>query len=221
MEAAVQKLMKSHKAAIYFEQFREAMEDELKRREKFLDEIDEDIKAEFINGVIFMHLPAKEEHSAVVIRLGALLQFYVNREKLGRARVEQQMIVLTRNAYLPDVNFFGKIKSNKIGRKQMRYPVPDFIAEVLSPSTKGNDRGVKFNDYAAHGVSEYWIIDPDKEFLEQYILKGEIYELRLKAETGRVCAQAIQGFDIPVRALFDDDESETALKALMGWKSKD
>ena len=42
----------------------------------------------------------------------------------------------------------------------MKYPAPDFIAEILSPSTDERDRGIKFEDYAAHGVGEYWLLDP-------------------------------------------------------------
>lgn len=34
------------------------------------------------------------------------------------------------------------------------------------------DRGIKFIDYALHGISEYWIIDPDKKTIEQYIVNN-------------------------------------------------
>ncbi len=43
---------------------------------------------------------------------------------------------------------------------QSKFPAPDLIVEVLSESTEANDRGIKFEDYAAHGVVEYWIVDP-------------------------------------------------------------
>ncbi len=52
--------------------------------------------------------------------------------------------------------------------EQMKYPAPDFIAEILSPSTESVDRITKFEDYAAHGVAEYWLIDPAKKIVEQY-----------------------------------------------------
>ena len=54
----------------------------------------------------------------------------------------------------------------------MIFPPPDLIVEVLSPSTERNDRTIKFQDYAAHGVSEYWIIDADAQVIEQYIAPG-------------------------------------------------
>ncbi len=39
--------------------------------------------------------------------------------------------------------------------------VPDFIVEIVSPSSKTHDRVRKRDLYARHGVSEYWLIDPD------------------------------------------------------------
>lgn len=42
----------------------------------------------------------------------------------------------------------------------MVHPAPDFTVEVLSKSTASKDKGVKLEDYAAHGVRGYWIIDP-------------------------------------------------------------
>jgi len=48
------------------------------------------------------------------------------------------------------------------------YGAPDFVAEVLSPSTAGYDRLLKLNKYWTAGVREYWIIDPKKEELIVY-----------------------------------------------------
>ena len=37
---------------------------------------------------------------------------------------------------------------------------PDFVMEVLSPSSIGNDRGIKYLKYRNAGVREYWMVDP-------------------------------------------------------------
>ena len=52
----------------------------------------------------------------------------------------------------------------------MKLPPPDFVVEVLSPSTERHDRNVKFEDYGAHGITEYWIVDPVAQVVEQYAL---------------------------------------------------
>ncbi len=53
---------------------------------------------------------------------------------------------------------------------QLLFPAPDFIVEILSKGTASVDKGVKKTDYAAHGVREYWIIDPIRQRIGQYIL---------------------------------------------------
>lgn len=85
----------------------------------------------------------------------------------------------------------------------MKFPAPNWLVEVLSESTKANDRGVKFKDYEAHGIFEYWIIDPEKEVVEQYLLQVGAYKLLLKTGQGTISSQVLSGFDIPVRAIFD------------------
>lgn len=40
---------------------------------------------------------------------------------------------------------------------------PDFIVEILSPSTRDRDLHLKASKYADSGVREYWIIDPERK----------------------------------------------------------
>lgn len=48
--------------------------------------------------------------------------------------------------------------------------VPDWVCEVLSPSTATRDRVEKRNLYAEHGVGHYWIVDVDARTLEAFEL---------------------------------------------------
>lgn len=47
---------------------------------------------------------------------------------------------------------------------------PDFVIEILSPSTAKRDRGTKFDIYEKHGVREYWLVEPNGQYLEVYVL---------------------------------------------------
>ena len=55
---------------------------------------------------------------------------------------------------------------------------PDFVVEVLSPSTKAKDMSLKTRKYRKAGVREYWIVDPDLKVVLQYIF-GEEEEVRI------------------------------------------
>lgn len=55
---------------------------------------------------------------------------------------------------------------------------PDLVVEILSPSSMKRDRLEKLKTYAAYEIQEYWLIDPNQKFLEQYILEADKFELR-------------------------------------------
>jgi len=50
--------------------------------------------------------------------------------------------------------------------------VPDWVCEVLSPSTAGTDREIKMPIYAHFGVAYAWLLDPLAHTLEAYALDG-------------------------------------------------
>jgi Uma2 family endonuclease len=134
----------------------------------------------------------------------------------GTLKIEKCLCVFPRNDYEPDLVFFGKEKATTLEPDTMKFPVPDFIVEVLSESTEARDRGVKFEDYAAHGVGEYWIVDADRETVEQYLLGESGYELRVKSATGTLTSEVIEGLVVPVRALFDEAENLAIIRGWMG-----
>jgi Uma2 family endonuclease len=83
------------------------------------------------------------------------------------------------------------------------FPAPDFAVEILSDSTEKIDRGIKFIDYAAHGVPEYWIIDPEKKSVEKYLLQQGEYYLEVKLTTeGRLLSTVVEGFALELHELF-------------------
>ncbi|MDZ4705178.1 MAG: Uma2 family endonuclease [Saprospiraceae bacterium] len=65
------------------------------------------------------------------------------------------------------------------------------------------DRTTKFQDYAAHGVPEYWIIDPNNQPVGQYWLQSipaKQYALVAKwSVLDQITAQAVAGFLSPLR----------------------
>ena len=189
---------------------------ERERREQFRDEVQPDQKAEFINGHVVIHSPALNRHLVVTLRLVKLLDTFVAKHELGHVVTEKALCGFPRNDYVPDVAFFGPDKAATINLDTGLFPVPDFICEVLSDSTESRDRGIKFRDYAAHGVAEYWIIDTRAEVLEQYVATPDGFDLRMKSGTGEVVSPTVPGFRIPIRSLFDVAENLRTLQSLLG-----
>ena len=63
---------------------------------------------------------------------------------------------------------------------------PQLVIEILSPSTACNDRTIKKDLYERSGVSEYWIVDPFEQKVDQWILLGGRYVLAPKAKMIRL-----------------------------------
>ena len=165
-----------------------------------------------------MHSPARNRHLTAKLALATLLNAYVQIHNLGAVRDEKCLCVFPRNDYEPDIVFFGVEKASRFHSDTMKFPVPDFVVEVLSETTERRDRGVKFEDYEAHGVLEYWIIDATegRELVEQYLLEEGRFQLRLKSGSGEIASPIIPGFRIPIRAIFDSQENLATLKTLLG-----
>lgn len=50
---------------------------------------------------------------------------------------------------------------------------PDWVCEILSPSTAATDRAIKMGLYARERVAHLWLVDPDARTLEVYALQGD------------------------------------------------
>jgi Uma2 family endonuclease len=195
------------------------LETETTERIKFREKITENDKVEFINGKIVMHSTASDGHNESVSLTLRASSLYVDLHQMGKVRAEKALVEMTRNDYGPDVAFWSNEKAADIEGNQNIYPVPDFIVEVLSKNSTKRDRVTKFEDYAAHGVEEYWIVDPIKQTVEQYILPSEdseIYALWRKLTVADdIESVVIKGFKIPVLAIFDAKTNLETLRALM------
>ena len=219
MISYVEKILASPDAFEQIAILNEALLEEKKRRHEFREWVSPAVKAEFINGEIVLHSPVKKRHFSVTDLLSRLLSIYASLNKLGRVATEKAMIALTRNDYEPDLVFFSKEKYGTFTDDQILFPAPDFVVEILSKKTAPRDRGLKKQDYAAHGIKEYWIIDPNQRFIEQYVLLGDHDTQYMPARTfyldSYIESWVIKGFSIHVAAIFDEAANVEALQELM------
>jgi Uma2 family endonuclease len=215
MTTAIASLMEEPDLPEVFGAIKARLEEERALRLRFYGELTPSQKAEFINGKVIMHSPATYEHNETRQNVEHALLHFVRARDLGAVVSEKALCVFPRNDYEPDVCFFTAARAAKFKRITTKFPPPDFICEVLSKSTEALDRGIKFKDYAAHGVREYWIADPRTQVLEQYVSDGKGgYRLHLKSGSGDVASTVIKGLRIPIRALFDAKANAAALKKM-------
>lgn len=219
MQTVVEKILASPSAPHILEHLQRAMQDEQVRRQDFREWITPNMKAEFINGEVILHSPVKRRHWKVTDLLSSILSIFSRTRKLGVVGTEKVMVTLTRNDYEPDVVFFSQEKAETFVEDQLLFPAPDFVVEILSKKTASKDRGIKKQDYAAHGIQEYWIVDPEKQVIEQYLLLSlkdtEYAPAKIHRIYDDIESKAIKGFVIPVQAIFDEAVNLETLQDLM------
>lgn len=194
------------------------LNDEKKRRQEFYEWLQDDVKAEFINGEIIMHSPVKRRHLRASKLLANLLHNFIASYDLGEVDTEKALVTLTRNDYEPDICFWRKEVADAFDDEMMQHPAPDLVVEVLSKGTAKRDRGVKFEDYAAHGVREYWLIDPLRQTVEQFRLDEEFMAFDAVGNfhlNDAITALTVPGFTIPIRAIFEPEANAEALRTLL------
>ncbi len=72
---------------------------------------------------------------------------------------------------VPDIAGWRKERMPKIPRGHRFKIVPDWVCEVLSPSTAKKDRVIKMPVYAQYGVAYLWLLDPLERTLEAFALR--------------------------------------------------
>ncbi len=195
--------------------------EEQKLRAKFRKWVTPDVKAEFINGQIVKHEPTSEDQNEATGHLLLLGGFFANFKKIGKVYGQKALIGMKRNDYEPDVAFWRKEVADSFAPEMNVYPLPDLVVEVLSPGKENirRDRETKFADYASHGIPEYWIIDPKKQTVEQYLLSDtarNTYELYKKAtREDHIESRAMKGFAIPVLAIFEAVANSEAVQRIL------
>jgi Uma2 family endonuclease len=102
----------------------------------------------------------------------------------------------------PDVLIVSDLR--KVDARGIR-GAPDWVAEVLSPSTASHNRTVKLSAYERAGVREVWLIDPVDRTLTIYQLEAGSYGratiLELK---GRTQLTAVPGVTIDWARILDN-----------------
>jgi Uma2 family endonuclease len=215
MEAVLDAIIKSPKLPQYISELQQVLKEEKQHRIEFYNSITEDDKAEYINGEIILHSPVMLRHNDATTYISSILSFYVNNTDAGKLGIEKCMIELSRNSYEPDIVFWKNDKAESFTSKQKIFPTPDFIVEVLSESTEKNDRGIKFEDYALHGVKEYWIVDAIKETIEQYVLQNGAFELELKSKEGHINCVVLAGLAFHIPAAFNKKDNVALLRSII------
>ncbi|MCI9423814.1 Uma2 family endonuclease [Lachnospiraceae bacterium WCA-9-b2] len=131
-------------------------------------------RAELIDGKLYAMAPPNRIHQRLVSRLTQTIGSFIDSNK-GTCEVYPAPFAVNLNAddkvwVEPDISVIcDKDKLSDQGCKG----APDWIIEIVSPSSTRMDYSVKLFKYRTAGVREYWIINPMKKAVQTYVFEGE------------------------------------------------
>lgn len=131
-------------------------------------------RAELIDGQLYAMAPPYRIHQKLVSRLTQTIGSFIDFNK-GTCEVYPApfAVNLTANDKVwvePDISVIcDKDKLSDRGCEG----APDWIIEIVSPSSSRMDYSVKLFKYRTAGVREYWIVNPMKKVVQIYVFEGE------------------------------------------------
>jgi Uma2 family endonuclease len=141
---------------------------------------DDGNRHELIDGVHYVTPAPSVRHQRIVARLHGCLWQYLEDHGGGEVLFAPLAVVFSMfDVVEPDLLYVSDARK-RILTDQHVQGAPDLVVEVLSPSTRRRDEGIKRALYERADVTEYWVVDPAAEVVRIHRRRGT--RLSLTAE---------------------------------------
>ncbi|NNB85552.1 Uma2 family endonuclease [Corallococcus exiguus] len=157
-----------------------------------LEALPDHVVGEIVAGELYASPRPTMRHGTVTHRLGGELLGPFERGRSGPGGwflMEEPELHLGGDVLVPDVAGWRQERMPAVPETAATSLAPDWVCEVLSPSTRKLDREAKMPVYAREGVRHVWLMDPRTRTLEVFVLRD-----------GRYVALLTHVGDEPVRA---------------------
>ena len=131
--------------------------------------------AELIDGVLYTSPRPATPHSRASSGLGMRIGAPFDHGQGGPGGwwiLDEPELHLGEQILVPDLAGWRRERVPTIPNAAYWTLAPDWLCEVLSPSTRAFDLGAKSRIYARNGVTHMWLIDPEDRSLEAFELGG-------------------------------------------------
>ena len=161
---------------------------------------DDGRRFELIDGELFEVAAPSTRHQDIVLRLGFAFLDHIRRLGGGKVYVAPCDVVLADTVTVqPDVVYLADADSHRITAPNIQGP-PTLVVEVLS--VPRHDLVRKRELYARFAVPEYWVVHPDADRVEVYLLAGAAYARPVVLQAGdRLDTDLVPGLTIDVGEL--------------------
>jgi Uma2 family endonuclease len=142
-----------------------------------LEALPENLVGEIIGGELHVQPRPAAPHALAGSSLGADLLGAFQRGRGGPGGwwiIDEPEIHFVRDieVLVPDIAGWRRERMTRMPPDQRFEVVPDWVCEILSPSTARKDRVIKMPVYARFGVAYLWLVDPLARTLETFALES-------------------------------------------------
>ena len=162
---------------------------------------DDGQRYEIIRGELYVTPAPGTLHQRALLRLVLQLVAFYHEGGRGEVFLAPVDLILTPHDILqPDIVVVTS--TGDITKRGIEGP-PFLVVEILSPSSRRQDRGVKFERYAQLGVQHYWTLDAEVRNIECFRLRGGKFELMVQARGNEILRhEAWGGLEIDLEPLW-------------------
>lgn len=166
----------------------------------------EGVQAELIDGALYVHLAPAPPHGSSQYSLGGELHGPFQK---GRGGPGGWWFMVTPEQHLgphvvqPDLAGWRKERMPALPATTFIEVVPDWICEILSPSTEAHDRDRKRRLYAMYGVKHLWYLHPVERYLEvNELIEGSWRIVDIASDDGFVRAPPFEAVALNLEDLW-------------------
>ena len=141
-----------------------------------IEALPENMVGEILFGALHTHPRPAPRHARATSTLGFELGGPFDRGRGGPGGwiiLDEPELHLGPHVVVPDLAGWRRERTPKLPDTAYFEVAPDWVAEVLSPSTAQVDRTDKLAIYATFKVAHAWYVDPDARTLEEFALSGD------------------------------------------------
>ena len=161
---------------------------------------------EVIDGELYVSSAPGYIHQKILIKIVAAFLEYLGRHPIGEILPGVGVIFDDYSGVIPDLVFVTREQIGKTLEGGRFHAAPEIVIEILSPGAfnERRDRHVKRSLYAARGVAEYWIVDPENRSVELHCRNeaGDLVFVNNIRESDELTSALLSGLRVPVGTLF-------------------
>lgn len=177
----------------------------------------EHMVAEILDGELFLSPRPTPRHALAWLRLGSILSPPMDEARGGPGGwhiIGEPELHLASDVLVPDFAGWKRERMPRLPTEAYLSLPPDWVCEVLSPSTEKIDRARKQRIYARESVSHMWLVSPVLRLLEVFRLEhGRWVPVALHEDDAIVREEPFEAVEIELARLWDEVETAANGKA--------